>query len=919
MLEGTFGPDRAAIRRLHRRDPSAAAELARDSRERVLKRTLDTPEIAFPAELPFSSRVDDIRSAIESSRVVILSGETGSGKSTQLPKLCLAMGRGAAGLIGHTQPRRLAARSVAARVASELGGTVGGLVGAKVRFGDDTSAETRIKLMTDGVLLAESRRDRDLEQYDTIIVDEAHERSLNIDFLLGLLCRVVGRRDDLKIIVTSATIDAQRFADHFEQALHERVPVIEVSGRTYPVDIVHREPVDDDGWPLDLPDAIADAAERLAVRDGFGSAGDVLVFLPGEREIRDAARRLREAGETSRLLSGCEIVPLYARLGMAEQQRVFRRAARRKIVLATNVAETSLTVPGIRYVIDSGVARISRYSTRRRVQSLQVEPISRASARQRAGRCGRTEDGVCIRLFSEADHEARPEFTQPEIQRTNLAGVILQMAELGLGRPEDFPFVDPPDRRRIAEAYDTLRELSAVDADDAITAMGRRLARLPVDPRIGRILVEADELGVLAEALIVASALECQDPRLRPHEQRDAADASHQRFADPASDFIAILRLWDHYHKLKDSLSRAALRRTLEREFLSLVRMREWTDTHRQLRDMVNEIGLRPRRRRDDPAALHRAVLAGFATSVGRKEPNGTFASPLAGRFAIHPASCVRTKGSSWLVVTELLRTTRLFARTAARVDAAWIEHAARHLIRREYGEPMYNPDRGVVEAPSSAWLGQLELSRERLVPYASVDREHARRVFLEQALVDGALRCGAPFETHNAALLAELTDEEAKLRTPRTPTHDMLVGFFDARLPPDVCTARGFDRFRRRTEAEDPTALLMRREDFLDATQDAPDPHGAPESIDLGAGSRARLTYRFEPGSETDGIAAELTLSDAASANADTFEWLVPALLAEKVRAVLTGLPRRVRRQIDLDRTTDAVTSSLRFREGNF
>ncbi|MEL7484546.1 MAG: ATP-dependent RNA helicase HrpA, partial [Planctomycetota bacterium] len=576
-LEGTFGPDRRRLRRLLRNGDAHASGEVQASKDTVDRRRETIPRVLYPEHLPFSERIADVKSAISSSQVVVIAGETGSGKSTQIPKLCLDMGMGAAGLIAHTQPRRLAARSVASRVAEELGVRLGNEIGSKVRFSDETSDATLVKVMTDGMLLAESRSDRLLEQYEAVIVDEAHERSLNIDFLLGTLSRVLRKRRDLKLIITSATIDPARFAQHFSAITRSEVPIIEVSGRTYPVEIEYLEPRDESGNAIDLPDAIADAAERLAIKDGFGPAGDVLVFLPGEREIREAAKALRDCCQQTRLLAGTEIVPLYARLSFGEQQRVFARSTTRRIVLATNVAETSLTVPGIRYVIDSGLARINRYSPRRRVQSLQIEAISQASARQRAGRCGRTEPGTCIRLYSEDDHNRRDEFTPPEIQRTNLAGVILQMRSLQLGEPSEFPFLDPPEPRRIGEAYDTLFELRAVDEQNRITKIGEQMAKLPIDPRLARMLIAAKEEGVLPHALILASALETQDPRERPADARDAADAKHQRFRDPNSDFLSLLNLWDYFHEQKDKLSRSQLRKLCKAEFISFMRMSEWT------------------------------------------------------------------------------------------------------------------------------------------------------------------------------------------------------------------------------------------------------------------------------------------------------------------------------------------------------
>ncbi|MEO1717551.1 MAG: ATP-dependent RNA helicase HrpA, partial [Planctomycetota bacterium] len=762
-LTGTFGPDRRTLRRLLRQNPSQAAEAIEESKRAVEGRRSTFPAVTYPEALPFSERTGEILEAVKSSRVIVICGETGSGKSTQIPKLCLDAGLGAAGLIGHTQPRRLAARSVAGRIAEELGVRLGDEVGSKVRFSDQTSDRTLIKVLTDGMLLAESRSDRLLEQYEAIIVDEAHERSLNIDFLLGTLSRVLSKRNDLKLIITSATIDPARFAAHFEALTRQPVPIIEVSGRTFPVDVEYHAMADESGRALELPEAIAEAAERLAIKDGFGPAGDVLVFLPGERDIREAARELRRRCEQTRLLAGTEIVPLYARLSFAEQQRVFTRSSRRRIVLATNVAETSLTVPGIRYVIDSGLARISRYSPRRRVQSLQIEPISQASARQRAGRCGRTEPGACIRLYTHEDHDKREEFTPPEIQRTNLAGVILQMRSLNLGDPRDFPFLDPPEPRRISEAYDTLFELRAVDEDQQITPTGEQMAKLPIDPRLARMLIEARDQGALAEALIIASALETQDPRERPVDARDAADAKHARFRDASSDFATLLQLWDYFHKQKDALSRSQLRKLCKSEFISFVRMNEWTDTHRQLRDAARGLGWRIGRRPKEPDrdALHRSILAGCLTTVGKRHEQGGFVSPFAGVFHVHPGSSVSTKGTSWVVSAELVRTTRLYARLCATIDGAWVEQLASHLIDRSYSDVAYEPERGRVEASAKVTLGQIELSRGRRVDYGGVDRPEARRVFLREALVGGQMETNAEFAASNRRFLDDLRERE--------------------------------------------------------------------------------------------------------------------------------------------------------------
>lgn len=916
-----FGPDRGRIRSLLRQSKGELAQrLIADSIARVERRRASVPAIRYPEELPFTAHLAELREAITQSQVVVVSGETGSGKSTQLPKLMLELGRGISGVIGHTQPRRLAARAVADRVSSELGIALGTEVGYKVRFGDHTTDRTLVKLMTDGILLAETRSDRLMEQYDTIIIDEAHERSLNIDFLLGYLTQILPKRPDLKLVITSATIDAERFSDHFGIATRSRVPIIEVSGRSYPVDIRYR-PIKDAENPDDatLSSAIVAAIEELATLDRPGNPGDVLVFLPGEREIREAAHEIRHAAEMSPALRGSEILPLYARLSPSDQQRIFKAHPGRRIVLSTNVAETSLTVPGIRYVVDSGLARINRYSSRRKIESLQIEPVSRASARQRAGRCGRTQPGVCIRLYSEHDHDGRDEFTPPEILRTNLAGVILQMQSLGLGRPQDFPFIEPPETGRINDAYDTLFELNAVTADRTLTPEGQILAKLPVDPRIGRILHEASRRGVLVDALVVASFLEVQDPRERPFERRDAADQAHARFNDKASDFATVLKLWAHYHTLKDTVSRSQLRKQCAKEFLSYQRLREWTDTHRQLRDISREAGLKGENKKEEGDALHRAILTGCLSGLGKKHQEGGFSGARAGRFWIHPASAVPEREAKWVVAAELVRTTKLYARSVARIDPTWIEEVAEHLLTREYAEPEYFQERGRVEARVTVKLWDLVIAQGRLVDFGSVDRPLARRIFIEQALVEGLYEAGAPFEKHNATFLAAASRNEAKLRSGRIPDSDVLVQFFDSRLPPDISTARGFDKWRRVAERENPRLLFLSEQDLEGSLESAPDTQIFPDSIRLRSGSAVRLDYTHEPGAANDGVSLALPVELAATFDPDQADWLIPGWLAAKVESILRGLPREIRRQFDVAQVAPLVVKSLERSQGGF
>jgi ATP-dependent helicase HrpA len=920
-LSECYGPDRGKIRGFLKRNQNAdASQLISQSKLRVKDRQKSIPVISYPVELPFAACVTDIKQAIEQSQVVVVCGETGSGKSTQLPKLLLDMGRGTHGMIGHTQPRRLAARAVADRVSEELGCALGELVGYKIRFGDHTGADTLVKLMTDGILLAETRSDRLLEQYDTIIIDEAHERSLNIDFLLGYLHQTLPRRPELKIIITSATIDAEGFAEHFESVTKARVPILEISGRTFPVDILYRPVEDsDDSSNASLPRSIVHSIEELAAKDRRGDPGDVLVFLPGEREIREVAHELRHESQSNPLFHGTDILPLYARLSPSDQQRIFKRSSRRKVVLSTNVAETSLTVPGIRYVIDPGVARMNRYSSRRKIQSLQIETISRASARQRAGRCGRTEPGTCIRLYSETDHDSRDEFTSPEIMRTNLAGVILQMHSLRLGLPQDFPFVEAPDSRRIKDAYDTLLELNAIDSNRNLTHIGKTLARLPVDPRIGRILVESAEEGVLHDALVVASFLEVRDPRDRPFEKRDAADNFHARFRDKTSDFLTVLKLWDHYHDLKDSHSRSQLRKQCTKEYLSYQRMREWTDTHRQLRDISKDSGLKHSKRMNDPEALHRSILAGCLTSIGKRHHEGGFTGSRGGRFAIHPASAVADKGTKWLVAAELVRTTKLFARSVARIDPSWVEAVAEHLIVREYSDPEYVIERGRVEAAATVSLWDLAISKDRLVDYGSVDREHARKIFIEQALVAGQLELDLPFLKHNSSLLEQCSHNEAKLRRSGQPDPQKMFRFFDARLPADVLSAKQFDRWRRHAERENSCILFMSASDLGFEAYSKPDPKQYPDSLTLRQGTEVPMEYRHDPGSKDDGIAIRIPVQTAAAFDPDQANWLVPGWLSSRVEAVLRGLPKDIRRQFDVAELHSIVVESMDSRKGGF
>jgi ATP-dependent RNA helicase HrpA len=903
---------RAALDRL-------AADVDRLSGQ-VGARRAAVPVIRYPPELPVSGRRDDLAAAIRDHQVVIVAGETGSGKTTQLPKICLDLGRGARGMIGHTQPRRIAARSVAERIAEELGVPLGGLVGYQVRFTDRVGEDTAIKVMTDGILLAEIQRDRLLTGYDTIIVDEAHERSLNIDFLLGYLHQLLPRRPDLKLIITSATIDPHRFAAHFGGA-----PVVEVSGRTYPVEIRYRplieEPLDeDDGSPSrdaearepevrDQVQAICDAVQELVVE----GPGDILVFLSGEREIRDTADALARCE-----LRHTEIVPLYARLSAAEQHRVFERHTGRRVVLATNVAETSLTVPGIRYVIDPGTARISRYSTRLKVQRLPIEAISQASANQRSGRCGRLEAGICIRLYAEDDFAGRPAFTDPEILRTNLASVILQMTALGLGDIGAFGFIDPPDRRAVKDGLDLLHELGALDPAQAdpkrrLTALGRSLAQLPVDPRLGRMVLAADANGCTREVMIISAALSIQDVRERPAEHQQAADEKHRRFADPRSDFLTYLNLWDHLHEQQRELSSSAFRRMCKREFLNYLRIREWQDLVGQLRQLAKPLGVtlapEPLDRADDAAAqrLHASLLPGLLSHIGLQqgEPGRRSATEYLGargaRFAIWPGSALAKKPPTWVMAAELVETSRLWGRVAARIEPEWVESLAGHLVKRSYAEPHWSRNQASVVAAERVTLYGIPLVAGRTVQYGRIDPELSRELFIRHALVEGDWQTRHQFFHANRALLEDVEDLENRARR-----RDLLVDdeamftFYDRRIPDDVVSGRHFDAWWKQARRAEPE-LLTFTPDLLvghdgtggiDYARDFPDTWQAGDLA-------LRLSYTFEPGSPADGVTVQVPLPVLNRLPAEGFEWLVPGLREELVTALVRSLPKQIRRSL--------------------
>ncbi|KIQ04257.1 ATP-dependent RNA helicase HrpA [Curtobacterium flaccumfaciens] len=868
------------------------------------------PVITYPPELPVSQRRDDIAAAIRDNQVVIVAGATGSGKTTQLPKICLELGREH---IGHTQPRRIAARTIAERVAEELGGgELGGLVGYQVRFTDKVSSETRVKLMTDGILLNEIHFDRDLKRYDTIIIDEAHERSLTIDFLLGYLKRLLPRRPDLKLIITSATIDPESFSKHFDDA-----PIIEVSGRTYPVEIRYRplvaEDQDDDaddesdsrtgdsGNAADDRDTlqgITDALDELAQED----PGDVLVFLSGENEIRDA----QDAIEGKRY-PGTEVLPLYGRLSAADQHRVFERrhtpGIRRRVVLATNVAETSLTVPGIKYVIDTGTARISRYSPRAKVQRLPIEAISQASASQRSGRAGRTSAGIAIRLYSEDDFGRRPEYTDPEILRTNLAAVILQMISLGFGDIESFPFLQPPDSRGVKDGLDLLRELRAVDKDGRITKSGRQLTRLPIDPRLGRMVLEAGRQGVGREVIAIVSALSIQDPRERPLEKRAHADQLHARFADPTSDFLTLLNLWNHIEEQQEELSSSAFRRLCKAEFLNYLRIREWQDLYRQLSRAAKQVDVRVgQARSEDGDAVHRALLSGLLSQIGlRDREKRDYLGSRNTRFVVFPGSVLAKKQPDAVMAAELVETSRLFARTVGRIDPAWVEPLAGDLLKRTYGEPHWEKKQGAVVAYERVTLFGVPIVQRRRVQYSRIDPEHSRELFIRHALVEGEWESQQAFDRANRKLRKELEQLEE-----RTRRRDILLDdenvyeFYDARIPADVATTRDFEGWWRTTRREQPDLLTMRRSDLLDesAAEAAEDDVEYPTQWHSGD-QRLAIQYRFEPGAQDDGVSVQVPLALLPRMREEGFDWQVRGLRRELVTALIKSLPKQIRKNV--------------------
>ncbi|HYO40413.1 MAG TPA: ATP-dependent RNA helicase HrpA [Nocardioidaceae bacterium] len=925
--------ERTSGRGSRRRRPARRApeRVRRLSPQEVERRRGLVPPLRYPDELPVSQRRDDIAAAIRDHQVVVVAGETGSGKTTQLPKICLELGRGVHGMIGHTQPRRIAARTVAERIAEEVDRPLGEAVGYQVRFTDSSSRDTLVKLMTDGILLAELQHDRMLSKYDTIILDEAHERSLNVDFLLGYLKQLLPRRRDLKVVITSATIDPERFARHFADEHGRPAPIVEVSGRTYPVEVRYRPLLQEQDDPdsrdeegelvvRDQTEAIEAAVQELAAE----GPGDILVFLPGEREIRDTAEALSDTA--ARPVGGFDVVPLYARLSSAEQHRVFEQHGRRRVVLATNVAETSLTVPGIRYVVDAGVARISRYSTRTKVQRLPIEPVSQASANQRAGRCGRVEAGVCIRLYSEEDYLARPEFTDPEILRTNLASVILQMAALGLGDVARFPFVDAPDSRNVRAGVQLLEELGAVSTGSTggevstgrdgagptgrdgaepsgrgmrLTPLGRQLVRLPVDPRLARMVVEADRRGCLREVLVIAAALSLQDPRERPVEQRAQADQKHARFTDPTSDFVTWLNLWRYLRTQQREMGSSAFRRMCRAEHLNYLRVREWQELESQLRQVAKQLDLSVGKPADEPDGdgIHQALLAGLLSHIGLRDPERRdYLGARNARFSIFPGSGLFRKQPQLLMAAELVETSRLYARVNAAIKAEWAEDLGSHLVKRSYSEPHWSKKRASVLAYERVTLYGVPLVAQRLVSYGSVDRDVSRELFIRHALVHGEWATQHRFRARNRELLdeAEELEHRARRRDIVVDEHS-LFDFYDARVGEEVVSGAHFDTWWKQARRADPDlltfdpAMLVNEAAGQVTESDYPDEWREGDLV-------LPLTYHFDPGAVDDGVTVDVPVATLNQVDDAPFSWQVPGLRHDLVVALIRSLPKHLR-----------------------
>ncbi|MEU7557225.1 ATP-dependent RNA helicase HrpA [Streptomyces eurythermus] len=863
--------------------------------QRMAERRSRVPAVTYPEQLPVSQKKDAIADAIRDHQVVIVAGETGSGKTTQIPKICMELGRGVRGMIGHTQPRRIAARTVAERVAEELRTPLGEAVGWKVRFTDQVNPDaTFVKLMTDGILLAEIQTDRELRAYDTIIIDEAHERSLNIDFLLGYLAQLLPRRPDLKVVITSATIDPERFSRHFGDA-----PIIEVSGRTYPVEVRYRPLLEEESEDADRDQitAITDAVEELMAE----GPGDILVFLSGEREIRDTADALEK-----KKYRFTEVLPLYARLSHAEQHRVFQQHTGRRIVLATNVAETSLTVPGIKYVIDPGFARISRYSHRTKVQRLPIEPISQASANQRKGRCGRTSDGICIRLYSEEDFLARPEFTDAEILRTNLASVILQMTAAGLGDIEKFPFIDPPDHRNIRDGVQLLQELGALDPAQKdprkrLTDTGRKLAQLPVDPRLARMVLEADKNGCVREVMVIAAALSIQDPRERPADKQAQADQQHARFKDETSDFLAYLNLWRYIREQQKERGSSSFRRMCKQEYLNFLRIREWQDIYTQLRTVAKQMGIHLNE--DDAPAdrVHVSLLAGLLSHIGMKDVKDGNKNEYLGarnaKFAIFPGSALFRKQPKFVMSAELVETSRLWARVNAKIEPEWVEPLAGHLLKRTYSEPHWEKDQAAVMAYEKVTLYGVPIVAQRKVNYGRIDPEVSRELFIRNALVEGDWRTHHKFFADNRKLLSEVEELEHRARRRDIVVDDdTLFDFYDQRVPEHVVSGAHFDSWWKHKRHEQPDFLDFEREMLIRESAEAVTKADYPDTWRQG-NLKFRVTYQFEPGADADGVTVHIPLQVLNQVTDEGFDWQIPGLREEVVTELIRSLPKPIRR----------------------
>jgi len=872
---------------------ASLTKIAIDIQVSIDKRKLrldNLPEVTYP-DLPVSQKKDEIAKAIANNQVVIIAGETGSGKTTQIPKICLELGRGVSGLIGHTQPRRLAARTVANRIAEELDSELGETVGYRVRFTDKVSERSYIKLMTDGILLAEIQNDRFLSQYDTIIIDEAHERSLNIDFLMGYLKRLLPRRPDLKVIITSATIDPERFAQHFCDKRGKAAPIIEVSGRTFPVETLYR-PLEETAAG-DQIEGIFQAVDELQ-RLG---RGDILIFMNGEREIRDTAEAL-----TKRKLRDTEVLPLFARLSIAEQNKIFQGHRGQRIVLATNVAETSLTIPGIKYVIDTGTVRISRYSYRTKVQRLPIEAISQASANQRKGRCGRVSEGVCIRLFSEEDFNGRPEFTDPEILRTNLSSVILQMLSLGLGELNKFPFVEPPEDRNIKDGLSLLEELGAVnlkakDPRNKLTPLGRQLAKLPVDPRLARMILAAKEFNCVHEVMVISAALSIQDPRERPMDKQQASDEKHRRFQDKDSDFITYVNLWNYINEQRQELTSSHFRKMCQKDFLAYMRVREWQDIYAQIKQVTDELDIKVSSEPSNFDDIHQALLAGLLSHIGLKDKDAEYLGARNSKFFMFPGSGLFKKQPKWGMFAELVETSKLFARVAARIKPEWVEQQAQHLIKRSYAEPHWQKKSGVVGAFETQLLYGIPIVSKRKVIYTHIDPILCRELFIRHALVEGEFETRHQFFKDNQALLNDIEELEHKSRRRDILVDDeTLFLFYDQIVPQNVCSAKQFDSWWNKEKQQQPQLLNYQREQVMAHDADKVTANAYPDSWQQGD-FRLKLDYAFEPGTSQDGVTVNIPLALLNQISDQGFDWQIPALREELLIALIKTLPKPIRR----------------------